>query len=676
MLSIKKGIAFCGLLISQFFATSALYSQTEIFSAKSIDGKNEISFNVKNLEISVFHKGKLVSGPAKVGMKVDGRNLSENAKLSGKPSKTAIPEGTFASSPVYKKGKVSLAANFVEVPLGDWAVELAARNDGVAYRLKTRMKGEITVEDETFELKIPKKARCHLNYTWMFGFEETIPTGQAAKDVRVDGRGRKMIYLPLVFSAPDAGVTVALTESDVFGYPNLYLKDDKTLPKDSDKASLVSTFSKWPSKTELSGLTKEQLEVSRKRYIKVKESSNYLVKTSGTRSFPWRVFSIAEKPSDLLSADIVWALATPQAKGADFSWVKPGKVAWDWWNAFDNKGNAGCTTETYKRFIDFASKTGVEYVIFDEGWSENLNIWKFHKNVDVPQLIKYAEKRGVGIILWMAWAQVYGQEEKVVEHFKKVGAKGFKVDFMDRSDADCQLFLERLAKVAAKHQMLLDYHGSTRPTGLSRTYPNVLNYEAIHGLEQMKWYRRGDMMWNDVLACYLRLSAGPMDYTPGAMDKYPMGKYRGNGRNPGSLGTRVRQMAMMALYEAPLQMLCDSPTKYEKNMESFKFMAATPVVWDDTVGLAGDPDSFAAVARKAKDGSWYAAAIGDSNLREFILDTSFLSSGTWNAEIFRDAPDSSTNPKNYVHEKIKVKAGEKIPVKMARGGGYVVKFTK
>ena len=356
--------------------------------------------------------------------------------------------------------------------------------------------------------------------------------------------------------------------------------------------------------------------------------------------------------------------------------MKPGKVAWDWWSAFDNKGDpGGCTTETYERFVDFAAKTGVEYVIMDEGWSSKLDIWKFSPVVDVPRIIEYANAKGVGIILWMAWAQVYGEEERVAAHFSKLGAKGFKVDFMDRADAEVASFLEKFAAACARHRMVVDYHGVYRPVGLHRMYPNILNYEGVHGLECMKFYRKEDMMANDVAAFFLRMTAGPMDYTPGAMDNYRIGEYRGDNVNPGSMGTRCRQMAMMALYEAPLQMLCDAPTKYERNMECFSFMAKAPVVWDAVVGLGGSPETFAAVARKAKDGAWYAAGISNREPRTFAFRTDFLSDGEWQAEIFRDAEDSA-EPTKYVHETKKVKSGEELAFHMAPGGGFIVRLSK
>ena len=645
-------------------------------SAVSPDGKNEIRLWANPLAYEVRRGGKTVVAKSEIGMKVAGRCLVPGAKcLVRKDAKSG-----FAETPVYKKARIDLSGNETFVDFGDWGVRLAARNDGVAYRFETKMPGRIKINCEKATVNVPDAdARSCYYRTSLFGGEEFVPTVGRIGGISHEGQGEKMVYLPLTYSLAD-DTTVAVTDADVRDYPVWYLKRADA----AEGVRLDSVFAGWPTKTHRAGGWDAGKAITAGgRWVRVDEYADYLVETEGTRTFPWRTFILGDAPKALCEADIVQALSAPRAN-MDFSWVKPGKVAWDWWNAFDNQGDKGCNTKTYERFIDFAAKTGVEYVIFDEGWSETLNIWKFHKDVDVPYLIDYANKKGVGIILWMAWAQVVGDEERVASHFAKLGAKGFKVDFMDRGDAEVERFLWKFADACARNRMVVDYHGAHRPTGMSRAYPNVLNYEGVHGLEQMKWFKnQSDFMQNDVAAFFGRLTAGPMDYTPGAMDNYPIGKYPqstatfSTGINPGSVGTRCHQMAMMALYEAPLQMLSDSPTKYEKNMECFSFMAATPVVWDDTVGLGGCPRKFAAVARKAKNGSWYAAAINSKDARDFTLDTSFLGEGVWTAETFRDAADADTVPTHFVHEKEKtVKAGDKLDFRMARGGGFIVKFTK
>ena len=640
----------------------------------SPDGRNEIRVYSSPLAYEVSRDGKLLVGKTPVGMKVNGKCLNGGESKSGQEK-----IGGEVATPVYKKSRVSLAATKGTFDFGDWAFEVVARNDGVAYRFVTRFADRATVACERAGLSVPAKARCWYNATKSVGCEETVP--QAADADKLALQEKEMAYLPFVYSVE--GKTVAVTESNLHDYPIWNLVPGKAA---DGFVAFDGRFEPEP-KSEMRvggwGSKKEDMDIaSGGRWLWIKEAGTDLVRTEGSRAFPWRTFVLADAPSKLCEADIVYALAEP-AKG-DFSWVKPGKVAWDWWNAFDNQGNEGCNTKTYERFIDFAAKRGVEYVIFDEGWSEALNIWKFHPDVDVPHLIDYAAKRNVGIILWIAWAQAADNEEKVAEHFAKLGAKGFKVDFFDRGDARIARFLDKFAAACARHKLVVDYHGIYRPTGLSRTYPNVLNYEGIHGLEQMKFYHGEDMMANDVGAFFLRLTAGPMDYTPGAMMNYPVGRYLATAKEkdiniynlPGSEGTRCHQMAMMTLYEAYLQMLSDSPTNYEKNLDSFAFMAATPVTWDETVGLGGCPESMAAAARR-NGNVWYAAGLNNATARDFTLDTSFLGSGEWKAEIFRDAEDAAAEPTHYAHLKDQaVKAGAKLAFRMAPGGGFVVRFTR
>ncbi len=658
-------------------------SEDLVAAAISPDGRNSIRLYLNPLSYEVARDGEVVVARSKIGMKFDGRCVCEGIKA---PTVTLKNLSGTAIARVYKKDKVDLSGAEALADFGDWSLRLAARNDGVAYRFELNRKGGAAVNGEKFALTVPEAEAKMLVYrTRKPGCEETVPRLETASEVVTDEKS--YIYLPLVYTVGD--VTVAVSDADVKDYPRAYFKRAQAC----DEVTFDSFFAAYPEKAVHLGPLPGQAGWAKHvelpkggRFVNVVKECDYLVKATEPRTFPWRTFALADSPSKLVESDLIFALARPES-GYDFSWVKPGKVAWDWWNAFDNIGDPkGCTTATYKRFIDFAAANGVEYVIMDEGWSETLNIWKFHPNVDVPSLVTYAKAKGVGIILWMAWAQIYGEEAKVAEHFSKMGVKGFKVDFMDRSDAAMDRFLWTFAEECAKRRLVLDYHGVVRPSGMSRAYPNVLNYEGIHGLEQMKFFRGQDMMFNDVACVFGRLSAGPMDYTPGAMDNYPVGGYPRSNKgfdaasdmntNPGSEGTRCHQMAMMVVYEAPLQMLSDSPTKYEKNMESFSFMAKVPVVWGDTVALGGCPESYIALARRGRDGAWYAAALNNKEAREIEIETDFLEDGQWKAEVFRDAPMSDTRPRTYVHETIAIKAGEPMTFKMAKGGGFIVRFTR
>ncbi len=641
--------------------------KTDTPEASAMFDENEIRLYANPLAYEVVRSGKTVVAKTPIDLKMDGVSVAD-AKLRDVSTK---PLSGSVATPVYKKASVDLSGTETFADFGDFGIRLVARADGVAYRFET--KNAATIDDERAGLTIPSaSAKCWYHRTKEFGWEEALPEIAEAKELKTDPAF--YFYLPFVYSVD--GQIVAVTDSDVRDYP---VWNFQKVEKTAEGVRLDSAFAPYPKKTiriKNWNALEPQIVEAGGRKMPIVEYEPHLVKAAATRTLPWRAFILADKLEQLCENDLVFALAEPQAKGSDFSWVKPGKVAWEWWNAFDNRGRGQVSTEVYVRFIDFAAKNGVEYVIMDEGWSETLNIWKFHKDVDVPFLIDYAKKKGVDIILWMAWAQVYGEEERVAAHFAKLGAKGFKVDFVDRGDADIATFLEKFAAACAKHKMLVDYHGIYRPVGLHRTYPNIINYEGIHGLENLKWGEKDkDMTRNDVACFFTRMTAGPMDYTPGAMKNYKIGDYRGDYRVPGSVGTRAHQMALMALYEAPLQMLCDSPTNYEQNMECFSFMAKVPTVWDATVGLPGTPETVAAVARQAKDGAWYAAAIANKDARDYTLDTAFLGSGEWTAEIFRDAPESDELPEKYVHETKTVKAGDALTFRLASGGGFIVRFS-
>ena len=650
-------------------------------SAVSPDGRNKIRLYLRPMAYEVLRDGKVVVAKTRVSLRIDGKRIGREAEEATPVVSSGRVMGKFFPS-VYKKGKVFESGYETNVDFGQWGVRLIARDDGVAYRFETRFPETIRVDGERAGFTIPdRNATCWVHFTDRFGCEETKCQTLAAQDVRTDGSKHRMIYSPFVYRTGDT--TVAVLESDLFDYPARNFDEDDPAP---GGVAFKSVFAGWPKREHHSAGGTNVLERGG-RWIKVDKHADWLVETDGARTFPWRAFALADRSIQLVESDIAYALARPPAADDDFSWVKPGKVAWDWWNAFDNKGDpGGCTTETYLRFVDFAADNGVEYVIMDEGWSEKLDIWRFSPRVDVPRVIEHANSRGVGIILWMAWAQVYDDEDRVAEHFAKLGAKGFKVDFMDRCDAEVERFLWKFAESCRKNRMLLDYHGSRRPTGLRRAYPNVLNSEGVHGLEQMKWSDGNpDILANDVKICFTRMTAGPMDYTPGAMDNYALGRYPPRDRmvggrryihtHPGSLGTRSRQMAMMALYEAPLQMLCDSPTKYEKNKECFSFMAATPTTWDETKGLFGTPDTCAVVARRKGD-VWYVAGITNAERRYYTLDTSFLPDGEWNMEMFKDSYVSDTKGTSYSHTRLGLRRGESIVVQMAPGGGFVARFTR
>lgn len=668
-----------GKLMTSFAAASlvgCLSLTAQTIGVKSPDGLNEIRLMTEpTLSYSVLRAGVERVAPTPIAMEIEGVGMLGGTTAKVATADTVSVKGT-VPSPFYKKASVDESANKTTVAFdGGWKVVMVARNDGVAYRFETALPGKVKVVGESAGIKFPDPlAKVYAGYcrdkgdplqcSWESVYSTTNAAGVASAG--------QTVYLPLVVKHSD-GVAMCVTESDLLDYPGLNFRRAK-----DGSCALESHMAKYPSKVEYrDGKTIGSPE-NPLRHIFITQRADYLAETSGTRTYPWRVFMLAPSEAKLCEADIVYALATP-CKLTKTDWIKPGKVAWEWWNFWNVSGvpfRAGCNTATYEYYIDFAAEFGVEYVIMDEGWSKKLNIMELNPETDVPHLVKYANARGVGIILWCAWPQLVGRQNEVFGKYAKMGVKGFKIDFMDRDDQVMENYLEETAKIAADWKLVIDYHGMHKPTGLSRAYPNVLNYEGIHGLENTKWEKSNvDFPRNDVLSFFGRMSAGPMDYTPGAMLNMTREQYRPSMAQPGSQGTRVHQMAMMSMYEAPLQMLCDSPTQYLRNRECFSFMAKVPVVWDETIGLAGEMEEYAVVARRRGD-EWYVSAINSWAPRKIEIALPFLGDGKWKAEIFADGINADRDATDYTKTSSTVTSATKITAELAPGGGWTARFVR
>ncbi|MFO7936264.1 MAG: glycoside hydrolase family 97 protein [Kiritimatiellia bacterium] len=659
-----KYIALCLLALIPVLMLNA-----ETFSVKSPDGKNEIQLFVGDeLQYSVLRNGITRVVPAAIGMTIEGKGtLGVNPEVIDS-RKRAVK--SVIKTPIYKKSEINGNGNELTVSFaGNYKVVFRAFNDGVAYRFATAFGGPVKVMDENASIAFPyPDLTAYVGYNWgnrddpkqdkLQNSWESIYEKTTVSDIAADKT--RLIYLPLLLEYKD-GVCMCVTESDLLDYPgwNLYRKG-------GDKTKLSPWMAKYPV---------HESEVNNQRQIRIKEREPWLAQTKGTREYPWRVFIMADQPAELVESDIVYALATPHDKPDGFSWVKPGKVAWDWWNKWNVSGvdfRAGCNTATYEYYIDFAEKNNIEYVIFDEGWSVKLKIMEIHPDVDVPHLIRYAAERGVGIILWCSWPQLVGRQHEVFKRYADMGAVGFKIDFMDRDDQFVVNFLEKTAAIAAEYKLIVDYHGMFKPTGLQRTWPNVLNFEGVHGLEQLKWEKGSDFPANDCKIIFTRMVAGPLDYTPGSMRNQTKKGFTPNFSQPSSQGTRVHQLALMSLFEAPLQMLCDSPTLYMRNQECTDFMVKVPTVWDETIGLAGDVDAYAAIARR-KGNVWYVSAISNWEARELTLDLSFIE-GKYRAEIFADGINADRDATDYTHSFQTISGGTKLKIKMAPGGGWTARL--
>ena len=641
------------------------------FTLNSPDGKIQTTITVSDkLTYDICCYGRQILAPSPISMTLDnGEVWGEKAKLSGTSGKKV---DQMIPSPFYRASE--LRDHYNELTLRfkkDWNVEFRAYNDGIAYRFVSRAKKPFNVVDETVDYHFPSDMVASVPYVktgkdgdynsqYFNSFENTYTTDPLSKLNK-----KRLMFLPLVVDAGE-GVKVCITESDLENYPGLYLSAIE------GENRLTGRFAPYPKKMVQGGHNQLQMLV--------KERENYIAKTSGTRSFPWRAFIISRNDKELADCDMVYRLASP-SRVNDISWIKPGKVAWDWWNDWNLYGvdfRAGINNPTYKYYIDFAAEHGIEYVILDEGWSVNMaaDLMQVIPEIDIPELVNYGKSKNVGIILWAGYHAFDRDMEKVVKHYSNMGVKGFKVDFMDRDDQEIVNFLYRGAETCAKYKMMVDYHGICKPTGLQRTYPNVINYEGVHGLENMKWVASTyDMPLYDVTIPFVRMVAGPMDYTQGAMRNAIRKNYAPIYTEPMSQGTRCHQLATYVIFESPLNMLCDNPSNYNREPECTEFIANIPTVWEKTVALDGKVGEFVAIAR-LHGNDWYVGALTNWDAREVELDLSFLGDGNYKLELFKDGINADRAACDYKKEVIPVPADRKVKVKMAPGGGWAAKIYK
>ncbi len=672
-------LLFCGLLLNLSAQKECLYSPDGKLCVLIYDASGHLQYSVYTIDVDTL----VFLNNCDISMELhDGTVLGRNPKVT-KIERKSVNQEVDAS--FYRKNKVKDQYNELKIRFkGDFQVIFRAYNSGIAYRFVTKMKDSIIVKHEIAEFSFP-----YDYYEALIPYVNRKPTENgdfseqyctSFENIYTDTLLREMednhlAFLPLLVwqSYPAVWESdlnrfdslhrrfAVITEADLHDYPGMYLKY-------TEGNSMIGYFAPLPKTLEQGGHNNLQ-------YV-VKEREDYIAKTAGTRSFPWRVIAIATEDKDLADNDLVYLLSEP-SKVADISWIKPGKVAWDWWNNWNIWGvdfKAGINNETYKYYIDFAAEKGIEYVILDEGWAVNkqADLFQVVPEIDLPMLVKYAESKGVGIVLWAGYAAMDKDMERVCKHYSEMGVKGFKVDFMDRDDQIVVNFYERMAAMAAKYHLFIDFHGAYKPTGLSRTYPNVLNYEGVFGLENCKWVdSKTDMVTYEVTIPFIRMLAGPMDFTQGAMRNGAKGCYFPSWNEPMSQGTRCRQLAEYVIFDAPFAMLCDAPTAYMQEPECTDFIAKVPTVWDETRILDGRVGEYIITAKRKGD-TWYIGAITDWNARTIEINLKELGITTGTVTMFVDGPNAHRKGVDYQKKTMAVSADGKLTLELAPGGGAAV----
>ncbi|MBM6992484.1 MAG: glycoside hydrolase family 97 protein [Prevotella sp.] len=640
------------------FLSLSLSLSAKEFSLKSPNGRLEVKVNsVPRLTLQLQLDGQLLMPASPIGMTIDdGTIVGQGGKVTAGKSRSIDEHIT---APFYRQKDFNAKANELTLNLGhNFSLILRAYDEGVAYRFSYTGRKAIRVKDETARYQFGRDRKAWLSYST----NEKKPFAMAFQNIyhetTLDTARQQIAFLPATVDCGKAKVT--LLESNINHYPGMFVK--------ADGDALNAVFAPYP---------KTMARYAWRSMTYVADTEPYIARIDGAQQFPWRVLAVTERDADMPTNNLVYALATPNKMG-DTSWVKPGKVAWDWWCDWNLKGvnfKAGINTETYKYYIDFAAKNHLEYIILDEGWYDSRSGDIMHPvpAVDLPALIAYGQQKGVGIVLWAVFNVMDENLEQICSHYADMGIKGFKVDFMDRNDQTAVEMVERLAVSCARHHLLLDLHGIYTPVGLNRTYPNILNYESVFGMEEVKW---GNIKNNhplyDVTFPFIRMMAGPVDFTQGAMRNGTRHDWLASYTKPISQGTRCHQAAEYIVYDSPFTMLADAPTSYEAEPAFTSYLAALPTVFDNTRVLQGEIGQYIVTLRE-RQGIFYLGGMTNWDGRDITLDLSFLPKNVqYKASILRDGINADHNAEDYLLEQQTVDASSQLHLHMASGGGFVV----
>jgi alpha-glucosidase len=642
------------LFVGGFVSEDAVAAAQSTYDLRSPDGRIEVRIRTAGqLRYDLLLKGTAVLENCTLSLDVEHQKLGvEPHVVEAKPS-----SHDEIVKPVVRQKFANIRDHYNELRLNmedGYALVFRAYNEGAAYRFETSLR-----ED---------KAKIYGEEA-AFNFSSDFVVYYPQEDSFYSHNERK--YLPQHLSeiAPQfiatlpavvdigGGAKLAIAESDLDDYPGLWLRG-------TGGNGLAATFPQYPL----------QLVQTSDRDYKPVQTADYIAQTAGRRTFPWRVFGIADRDADLLTNEIVYLLERP-SEIQDTSWIKPGKVAWDWWNDWNVDGvdfHAGINTKTYEYYVDFAAKYRIPYIILDDGWYKLGNLLEVTPELNMQELIDYAKQKNVGIILWASWKTLDDQLIPALDQFQKWGVKGIKVDFMQRSDQIMIEYFSRVCREAAKRHMLVDYHGDQKPAVMMRTWPNLINTEGVRGMEWSKWSAESEPKHNVTLP-FTRMFLGPMDYTPGAMRNATRATFRPINSQPMAMGTRCHQLAMYVVYEAPLQMLSDSPSNYLREPEAMEFLGAVPTEWDDTKVLDAKIAEYVVVARRnGKD--WYIGAMGDWTPHTLEIDLSFLPDGNFTMDAYQDGVNADRNASDYKKTSTSVNRGTKLKLKLASGGGWAARI--
>ena len=656
----KLCLAILSLLL--LIGNASLAAKEKKYVLSSPDGTLKVEISAGNeLVYQVMHGNDTILSHSNIALVLeDGTIVGRTPRITGERRKKIKDN---IESPFYRFKEFVATGNELDLKLkGGFGIIFRAYNEGVAYRFYTTQSSDIIIKEEQAEFNFKEDYTAYLPYTT----NDKKPMAMAYQNVYdiipLSKAQPKLAFLPVTVDC--GSVKLTLLESDLEAYPGMFVQSQQ------GKYGLKGVFAPYPAKTDFYPWRKQEY---------VTETTDFISRSRGSRSYPWRVLAITEKDTDMPVNNLVYALASPNRIG-DTSWIKTGKVAWDWWNDWNLKGvpfKAGINMDTYKYYIDFASRNGLEFIVLDEGWYDpkSGDMLTVIPELDLTELIAYGKSKGVEIVLWTVFNVLDSQLEAACKKYADMGIKGFKVDFLDRDDQTAVEMVYRIAEMTARYKLTLDLHGIYKPTGINRTYPHIINFESVFGMEEVKWTDiKNNMPLYDVTFPYIRMMAGPVDYTPGAMRNATKADWRAMYYTPASMGTRCHQLAAYIVHDSPFTMLCDAPTNYLNEQECVDFIASLPVEVDSTFIASGELGKYIVTVRK-KDVNWYIGGMTNWDERDVQLDFSFLPEGmSYTAVLFKDGVNANKQAEDYRKETIRINKDSRLTLHLASGGGFAMKL--
>ena len=656
----KLYLAILSLLL--LIGNASFAAKEKKYVLSSPDGTLKVEISAGNeLAYQVMHGNDTILSHSNIGLVLEnGTIVGKTPRITGE-RRRKIKDNI--ESPFYRFKEFVATGNELDLKLkGGFGIIFRAYNEGVAYRFYTTQSSDIIIKEEQAEFNFKEDYTAYLPYTT----NDKKPMAMAYQNVYdiipLSKAQPKLAFLPVTVDC--SSVKLTLLESDLEAYPGMFVQSQQ------GKYGLKGVFAPYPAKTDFYPWRKQEY---------VTETTDFISRSRGSRSYPWRVLAITEKDTDMPVNNLVYALASPNRIG-DTSWIKTGKVAWDWWNDWNLKGvpfKAGINMDTYKYYIDFASRNGLEFIVLDEGWYDpkSGDMLTVIPELDLTELIAYGKSKGVEIVLWTVFNVLDSQLEAACKKYADMGIKGFKVDFLDRDDQTAVEMVYRIAEMTARYKLTLDLHGIYKPTGINRTYPHIINFESVFGMEEVKWTDiKNNMPLYDVTFPYIRMMAGPVDYTPGAMRNATKADWRAMYYTPASMGTRCHQLAAYIVHDSPFTMLCDAPTNYLNEQECVDFIASLPVEVDSTFIASGELGKYIVTVRK-KDVNWYIGGMTNWDERDVQLDFSFLPEGmSYTAVLFKDGVNANKQAEDYRKETIRIDKDSRLTLHLASGGGFAMKL--